>query len=164
KTIGFNYDDKGNMASKGLVNNLLLDALNASDFYKSPYPKSLGLEWVNTCIFPLINSYDIAIQDVLRTFAEHIAVQISTEINKKSHVSVLVSGGGVYNEFLINRLKSLTENKIIVPSKEIIEFKEALIFAFLGVLRLRNEVNTLKSVTGALKNHSAGKIFPIKIN
>lgn len=164
KTIGFNYDDKGNMASKGLVNNLLLDALNASDFYKLPYPKSLGLEWVNTCIFPLISSYDIAIQDVLRTFVEHIAVQISTEINKKSHVSVLVSGGGVYNEFLINRLKSLTENKIIVPPKEIIEFKEALIFAFLGVLRLRNEVNTLKSVTGALKNHSAGKIFPIKIN
>lgn len=163
KTIGLNYDDKGFMASKGLVNDSLLHALNACDFYKLPYPKSLGLEWVNTYIFPLINSYNMELQDVLRTFVEHIAVQISSEINKKNNTSVLVSGGGVYNEFLIDRIKSLTENKIILPSKDIIEFKEALIFAFLGVLRLRNEVNTLKSVTGAVKNHSSGKIFPIKI-
>lgn len=159
KIIGFNYDDKGSTASSGVVNDLLLTALNDLDFYKLSYPKSLGLEWVKSHVFPLIDSYNIEIQDVLRTFVEHVAIQISTEINKKSHASVLVSGGGVYNEFLIDRIKLLTENKISVPSKDIIEFKEALIFAFLGVLRLRNEVNTLKSVTGATKNHSAGNIF-----
>jgi len=161
KTLGFEYDDKGDLASTGIVNDLLLTALDNLDFYKLPYPKSLGLEWVNTHIFPLINFYKVGMPDVLRTFIEHIANQISTEINKKNNASILVSGGGVYNEFLINRIKSLTNNKIIVPTKEIIEFKEALIFAFLGVLRLRNEVNTLKSVTGASKNHSSGKIFPI---
>ncbi|WP_100615451.1 anhydro-N-acetylmuramic acid kinase [Confluentibacter citreus] len=164
KTIGFDYDDKGKMASSGEVNHSLLNKLNDLDFYKRSYPKSLGLEWVNTNIFPLINSYNMEIKDVLRTFIEHIAVQISVEINKKNKASVLVSGGGVYNEFLISSINHLTKNRIVIPSKNIIEFKEALIFAFLGVLRLRNEVNTLKSVTGAVKNHSSGKIFAIKIN
>jgi anhydro-N-acetylmuramic acid kinase len=164
KSLGLNYDDKGNIAFNGVINQTLLRTLNDLDFYKLPYPKSLGLEWVKTDIFPLIDSKGMKIQDVLRTFVEHIAIQVSNEINKKNNALVLVSGGGVYNEFLINRIKSLTNNKIIVPSKEIIEFKEALIFAFLGVLRLRNEVNTLKSVTGASVNHSSGKIFPIKIN
>lgn len=164
KSLGFAYDDKGNIASNGVINQTLLRRLNDLDFYKLPYPKSLGLEWVKAGIFPLIDSKGMEIQDVLRTFVEHIAIQVSNEINKKNNASVLVSGGGVYNEFLINRIKSLTNNKIIVPSKEIIEFKEALIFAFLGVLRLRNEVNTLKSVTGASENHSSGKIFAFKIN
>lgn len=164
KSLGFDYDDKGIIASNGVVNEVLLRTLNDLDFYKHAHPKSLGLEWVNTWIFPLIDSFRIENQDVLRTFVEHVAIQISAQINRKANASVLVSGGGVYNEFLITRIKSLTNNKIIVPSKEIIEFKEALIFAFLGVLRLRNEVNTLKSVTGASENHSSGKIFRIKIN
>jgi len=159
RITGFNYDDKGTMASTGIVNHSLLNKLNGLDFYKLSYPKSLGLEWVNTYVFPLVDSYDLEIKNVLRTFVEHIALQISNEINKTNKASVLISGGGVYNEFLIKRIKSSTENGIIIPSKNIIEFKEALIFAFLGVLRLRNEVNTLKSVTGAMKNHSAGNIF-----
>lgn len=159
KTIGFNYDDKGQLASTGIVNESLLNKLNDLDFYKRSYPKSLGLEWVKTTVFPLINLYNIEIKDILRTFIEHISIQISNEINKKIKATVLVSGGGAYNEFLINRIKSLTKNGIVIPSKNIVEFKEALIFALLGVLRLRNEVNTLKSVTGAVKNHSAGNIF-----
>src|SRR5690606_38789264 len=164
KSLGLHYDDRGIIASTGVINEVLLRVLNDLDFYKLPYPKSLGLEWVRACVFPLIDSQGMETQDILRTFVEHIAIQTSVEINKIDNASVLISGGGVYNEFLINRIKSLTNNKIIVPSKEIIEFKEAIIFGFLGVLRLRNEVNTLRSVTGASRNHSSGKIFPIKIN
>lgn len=159
KSLGFHFDDKGNLASSGSINDSLLNELNSLDFYELPHPKSLGFEWVKNFVFPLINSYNMDIKDVLRTFVEHVAFKISKEINKKSNASVLVTGGGVYNEFLINRIKYHTNNKILIPSKNIIEFKEALIFGFLGVLRLRNEVNTLKSVTGAIKNHSAGNIF-----
>lgn len=164
KSLGFNFDNKGMLASNGVVNEELLKMLNNLDFYHQTHPKSLGLEWVTTFVFPLIDSYKMENQDVLRTFVEHIAVQISTEINKKYQASVLVSGGGVYNDFLIDRIKLLSDNEIMVPSPDIIEFKEALIFAFLGVLRLRNEVNTLKSVTGAKMNHSSGKIFAVNIN
>lgn len=159
KLLGREYDENGILASAGHVNKFLLEALNQLDFYKKTHPKSLGLEWVKSQIFPVIDAFKIEKQDVLRTFVEHIAIQISKEINKKNNASVLVSGGGAYNGFLIKQLKALTRNKILIPSKNIIEFKEALIFALLGVLRLRNEDNILKSVTGVIKNHSSGKIY-----
>jgi len=98
-------------------------------------------------------------RDILRTFVEHIAIQISSKINNKNDASVLVTGGGVFNVFLMDRIKSHTNNRIIIPSKNIIDYKEALIFGFLGVLKLRNEVNCLASVTGAKHNHSSGRIY-----
>lgn len=162
KQLGLNYDDEGKIASTGHINFLLLQKLNELDFYKMNYPKSLGLEWVDSNIFPLIDSFQLEIKDILATFVEHIALQLSIEINKKQQVSVLVTGGGVYNKFLVDRLQVFTKNTIVIPSKSIIEFKEALIFGFLGVLKLRNEVNCLKSVTGASKNHCSGKIFNFK--
>lgn len=159
KQLGLDYDDEGNIASTGTVNNELLYKLNELAFYNATYPKSLGLEWVDKNIFPLINSLKLEVKDILKTFIEHAAFQIASEINKKTHVSVLVTGGGTYNTYLMDRIKSLSKNNIIIPSKAIIEFKEALIFGFLGVLKLRNEVNCLKSVTGAIKDHSSGNIY-----
>lgn len=157
--MGLAYDDKGVLASTGKIKKELLEALNSLDFYEQPYPKSLGLEWVNTEIFPLIDSFHLPIKDILSTFTEHISFQISKEINRKNAASILVTGGGVYNDFLIERLKTKSNNIILIPEKSIIEFKEALIFALLGVLKLRDEVNCLSSVTGASKNHSSGKIY-----
>ncbi|WP_044403195.1 anhydro-N-acetylmuramic acid kinase [Lacinutrix sp. Hel_I_90] len=159
--MGLKYDAEGVLASKGEINTALLNKLNNLDFYKKSYPKSLGLEWVNTIVFPIIDSYNLSVKDILRTYVEHIAIQISEVINQKQKASVLVTGGGVFNLFLINRIKELSKNQISIPSKEIIEFKEALIFAFLGVLKLRGENNCLSSVTGAIKDHSSGKIFQL---
>ena len=159
KKLGLNYDDKGQLASKGNLNFDLIEALNTLSFYEKLPPKSLGLEWVKRYVIPLVDSFNLEIKDVLRTFVEHIAIQISKSISEIPNGSVLVTGGGAYNTFLIERVKELSGNKIIIPSKEIIEFKEALIFGFLGVLKLRNEINCLKSVTGASKNHSSGKVF-----
>ena len=157
--LGLNYDDEGKIASKGNISVDLLNQLNALDFYKATYPKSLGLEWVNTNIFPLIDTLELEIQDILKTFVEHIAIQIASEINKKNTSTVLITGGGVYNVYLIDRIKVHSIQKLIVPKKKVIEFKEALIFGFLGLQKLRNEVNCLRSVTGAIKDHSSGKIF-----
>jgi anhydro-N-acetylmuramic acid kinase len=157
--LGFDLDDKGKIASTGVVNEKLLNQLNTLPFYKEAYPKSLGLEWVNSNIFPLVDGFKLEIKDALRTFIEHISIQIASEINKKNGASVLITGGGAYNTFLIQRLKILSKPTIIIPSKEVVEYKEALIFGLLGVLKLREQVNCLKSVTGATKNHSSGKIY-----
>lgn len=162
--LGLNYDDGGKIASTGFINKNLLNELNALPFYKTDFPKSLGLEWVKKTIFPLINKYQLQTSDILKTFVEHIAIQLTQEINKKDNAAVLITGGGVFNTYLMDTLKTKTKNRIIIPSKSIIEFKEALIFGFLGVLKLRKEVNCLKSVTGALKNHSSGKIYLPKNN
>lgn len=157
--LGYDYDNRGNISATGIINKKLLDLLNALDFYKQPYPKSLGLEWVKDQIHPCVNSCNLEVKDILRTYVEHIAIQISNEINKKSNASVLITGGGVFNMFLISRIKALTINKIIIPSEDIINYKEAVIFGLLGVLKLRDEVNCLSSVTGAKRDHSSGKIY-----
>ncbi len=158
RSVELDYDEDGKLASKGQVNLELLNRLNALSFYKELPPKSLGLEWVHDHILPLINSYKISLNDILRTFTEHIAIQVSKSISYKPQGSVLMTGGGAYNLFLVERIKEISENNIVIPSKEIVEFKEALIFGFLGVLRIRNEINCLKSVTGASQNHSSGNV------
>jgi anhydro-N-acetylmuramic acid kinase len=115
-----------------------------------------------------MEKYDISIEDKMQTFTEHIAIQTSLalpkkkgqEIKRTGKAKLLASGGGAYNDFLIERIKFwLPELEIIIPDKKTIEFKEALIFALLGVLKLRNEINVLNSVTGAKKDHSSGMIF-----
>jgi anhydro-N-acetylmuramic acid kinase len=155
--LGLEYDESGEIASKGKLNQPLLAQLNALPFYSQNPPKSLGLEWVKENIFPLIDAVETDISSILRTFVEHVAVQISNII--KENNSVLVTGGGAFNSFLINRIQHNSNSKMLLPKKELIDFKEALIFAFLGLLRFDNQVNCLGSVTGAKQDHSSGRIF-----
>lgn len=167
RQIGLEYDDGGQLASEGNLHEGLLGALNDLPFYFTDRPKSLGYEFVVEQILPLIDSYGLPVTDVLRTFVEHAAQQIAGVIRKagtvsdRGQVEVLVTGGGAFNGFLIDRLRALSGSRIILPPREIIEFKEALIFAFLGLLRIQNKINCLKSVTGAAKDHSSGVVYHI---
>lgn len=157
--LGFPYDDSGNIAKSGNMNLDLLQQLNNLEFYTLPYPKSLGIEFVNAEIFPLMHSYEIDVKDKLCTFVEHIAIQI-VKICNKPNAKLFVTGGGAYNRFLIERLCNyLPSTEVIIPDDKTIQFKEALIFGFLGVLKLRNEINVMSSVTGASNNHSSGVVF-----
>jgi anhydro-N-acetylmuramic acid kinase len=157
KVLNLEYDNDGEIASKGKVNSGLLEKLNALSYYKKLPPKSLGLEWVQQVVVPLIDEHESDISSVLRTFIEHIAFQIGKVIYKSN--SVLVTGGGVFNGFLMKRIRFYAESDVKIPSKEIIDFKEALIFSFLGLRKNNDQINCLKSVTGAYKNHSSGVIF-----
>lgn len=159
KKLGSNYDDRGVFASEGMVNEQLLNELNELPFYNSIAPKSLGYEYIVYVILPLIEKYELTDRDVLRTFISHIVFQISDKINSEGQI--LITGGGAFNDFLILELKKKLSNTIVIPEHKMIDFKEALIFAFLGVLRNENKVNCLKSVTGASKNHSSGKIYEV---
>lgn len=157
--LGFDYDDKGKIAKSGTTDADLLMALNALDFYRKPYPKSLGFEYVKETILPLMEQHPMATQDKMRTFTEHIAIQIAKALPQKKG-TLLITGGGAYNEFLIQKIQSnLPQMQIVIPEKNILEFKEALIFGLLGVLKLRGETNVLASVTGANYDHSSGVIF-----
>ncbi len=156
---GIKYDNGGKMAKKGKIDEKLLKKLNNIPFYTTPIPKSLGFEFVNDTIFPIIDSANLKIEDILRTFVAHIVSQIITCLDPSKNSKVLVTGGGAFNSFLMNELKRHTKIEIVIPSSKIIDYKEALIFAFLGVLRSDNQVNCLRSVTGANKDHSSGEIF-----
>ena len=159
--LGKDYDFNGNFAKKGNIINKLFDELNQIEFYKKSHPKSLAIEWNEKVIWPLINKYNsFSIYDLLRTYIEHISFQISKAFKKNQ--KVLVTGGGAFNKFLINNLKNKSLANFVIPKPEIIDFKEAIIFGFLGVLKLRNEINCFSSITGAMKDHCTGVIFEIK--
>lgn len=157
--LGLDYDDKGSISKSGKINTDLLNELNALEYYKKPFPKSLGFESVKTIILPLLEKHGISIEDKMRTFTEHIALQTALALPSKQG-KLLVTGGGTYNHFLMERMQfHLRQMEIVIPGAKILEYKEALIFALLGVLRLRNEINVLSSVTGAKHDHSSGVIF-----
>jgi anhydro-N-acetylmuramic acid kinase len=157
--LGMPYDDKGEFARSGNVDEDLLEALNQLDYYTEAPPKSLGLEWVQEHVSPLWGFYRLSVEDQLRTFVEHVAIQISMHSRKNNLNSVLITGGGAYNRFLMERLNSLHPNVWTLGSHELIEFKEAMVFAFLAYLRLNGYINVLSSVTGAKNDHVSGRIF-----
>ena len=154
--LGKNYDENGDFARNGAINFKILEQLNALTFYQKPAPKSLGVEFVNSEIFPLLK--DEIPENIIATFTEHIAEQIAKVFNDNQLKTVLVTGGGTFNTYLLEKIRGKSQTELIVPDENIINFKEALIFAFMGVLRLRNEINVLCSATGSSENHSSGII------
>jgi anhydro-N-acetylmuramic acid kinase len=159
KKMGYTFDQDGVLSKKGTVNLDLLNQLNQMSFYNKLGPKSLGIEFVKSKVIPLIDSHILNPKDILRTYIEHISDQISKSIGSYFNDRILISGGGTYNNTLIDSIKIKVKSKVIVPNSQIIDYKEALIFAYMGLLKSKEKINCLKSVTGAIKDHSSGKIF-----
>ena len=161
---GMSFDNKGALARSGAVNNEMLAKLDLLAYYKLDYPKSLGYEWFAENMIPLISNTELSLVDRLATSVEHVARQISSSIKFDK---ILVTGGGAFNNYLLERIEKCRRSKyqLIVPDKTLVNYKEALVFAFLGVLKVEQEVNTLKSVTGAFTDSCGGSIvgqIPLK--
>jgi anhydro-N-acetylmuramic acid kinase len=164
RQIGLEFDRDGLIARKGTVCQELLDALNDMDFYKQEGPKSLGREWVEKYVYPLIESYDLSLEDRLRTFYEHAAMQVAVVVKanaEKERPTLLITGGGALNVFLIERIAELSGAEVVIPDKKIIEYKEAIIFALLGALYMADEPSCLSAVTGAPFDNIGGMLFKI---
>lgn len=157
--IGKPYDKNGEIARSGKIDLNLLEELNQLEYYQKPAPKSLGIEWCNEKIYPIIGKHPLKTENIISTFTEHIAEQIAVVLNQNSIRNVFITGGGAYHVFLMERLQTKTDCQIILPEKQIIDYKEALIFAFMGLLRLENKINVLASVTGARKDHISGMVI-----
>jgi anhydro-N-acetylmuramic acid kinase len=152
-----NFDKDGALARSGEAIPELIHALDNLAFYQRTTPKSLGVEWLNNNYYPVIAQFEKCPPiNVLKSVVLHETTQIAEILNKNDLNSVLVTGGGAYNSFFISELQQKTTAKIILPEKEIIEFKEALIFGFLGFLNLNNQINTLSTVTGASRDSIGG--------
>ncbi len=157
--LGREYDNKGKFAEKGKIDQKMLAELNGIPYYKKKAPKSLGREWVELFITPVVNKYKISVYDKLRTVYEHIATQIQLATNDTENKKILITGGGAYNDFLISRIINKINHRVIIPDDNTIKYKEALIFALLGALRHEGKRNCLKSVTGAEKDNTGGAIY-----
>jgi anhydro-N-acetylmuramic acid kinase len=156
---GMTYDNNGDLARKGGVDPNLLTLLNSLAYYNKEAPKSLGKEWVLTNVHPLLEASGLSVEDQLATFCEHIAVQIGKAASGSCNDQVLITGGGAHNGYLTGRINHYLEPRMLIPDKLTIDFKEALIFAFLGLLRWLNKNNCLRSVTGARSDSSGGAIY-----
>jgi len=153
------YDENGNIASLGKMNRELFKLLNSDLFLHKQAPKSLSNQYVKKNFINVIDEFNCPLEDKLFTVVKHIAFQTNIVITHLPIGKLLVSGGGTHNSFLITALKRETKHKIIVPHNEVIDFKVALIFAFMGVLRNLNLTNCLASVTGAKSDCSSGVVF-----
>lgn len=157
--FGKQFDEGGRIACMGKLNNELFSELNALEYYSLGHPKSLGREWVEGKLIPLVEKYRLSVEDTLHTLSEHMAWQISCAMQTEKKGRVLVTGGGAFNDYFISRIQEFTIHHIVIPEKNTVEFKEALIFAFLGFLRMNDQVNCLSSVTGASHDHTSGAIY-----
>ena len=155
--INLDFDKDGEISKNGSLIEDLYSRLNKLDYYNNNHPKSLGIEWVNSTIIPLLDLYPNQIADLLYTYSCHIAEQVSkSTINEKN---ILVTGGGAKNKFLIDLINKKLNNNVVIPDDILIDYKEAIIFGFLGVLKLLNINNCYSSVTGSSKDHCSGEIF-----
>ena len=154
---GLDYDRDGELARSGEVNMDLLKRLNKHPFYGQLPPKSLGREFFEANQKELLK--DLSVEDLLATFTEQIALQVALAVSVLPKSKLLVTGGGARNKYLIERLQARSSHEVIVPEKMIIDYKEALVFAFLGLLRLEGKTNVLSSVTGAESDSCSGRIW-----
>jgi len=159
KKHGKDFDYFGSIASSGHVDLDLLDQMNKLNYYDLDIPKSLGKEYVDSVFMPLINQSNIPNQDILCTFVDHVAMQISHVFSKFKLSNSLITGGGVFNKYLVSRISHFSNTEIIIPDNDMVNLKEAIIFGFLGVLRILNQNNCLSSATGSSQNHSSGDIY-----
>ena len=168
--LGKEYDDGGMIAAGGVLDEDLLFKLNALEYYQQSFPKSLANDFGTDIVYPIIKASGINTQDGLRTYVEHICGQIKLAIDKLTQNSelktqnskLLVSGGGALNTFLIQRLTDMLKEinvEVIVPDEKLINFKEALVMALMGVLRWREENNVMASVTGASRDSINGAVW-----
>ncbi|MEL6304628.1 MAG: anhydro-N-acetylmuramic acid kinase, partial [Bacteroidota bacterium] len=158
---GMEYDENGNLARTGSLNQSLFDALNRLEYYKLDFPKSTGYEWFIGEVFPLLESTEMGDSDALHTFIHHNCFQIAKALGehaKNKNHSVFVTGGGAYNGFFMDTLREYLGDglSVKIPSETLIGFKEAVVFALMGALRLKNKINVLSAVTGASKDSSSG--------
>lgn len=157
--LGFEFDENGRNARLGQVNQDLLSKLNDLSYYQEPPPKSLGKEWLEAEFIPVLKLFPIPVVDMLATVVEHAAIQIARIVNGWRG-TVLVTGGGAYHGLLIERLRAMSGDiDWVIPDDKLIQFKEAMVFAFLGVLRWEMQVNALHSSTGAMRSSTGGGLF-----
>ena len=162
--MGLDYDEDGQIARSGSVNQDLLEKLNGLEYYQLPHPKSTGYEWFIGEIVPLIENTDASDADLLHTFIHHNCEQIANDVKRhhsKQNGKLLVTGGGALNSFFTETLQEKVGPTITVevPNKTLIAYKEALVFALMGILRLQGETNVLSSVTGANQDSCSGEVF-----
>ncbi len=155
-SVNLSFDEGGRLGSKGKVDQILLGELDSWDYYKKG--RSLGMEDLEKDFLPTILNNSLSLEDKLCTYYEHISKVIGNNLSQNDS-KTLITGGGAKNNFLIKKIQEYSTSRIIIPHEKEIDFKEAIIFAFMGFLKIKGEINILKSVTGAKSDSVSGVVI-----
>jgi anhydro-N-acetylmuramic acid kinase len=166
--LGLQYDDRGMLAKQGQMDAQVLEALNSLPYYHQAPPKSLGFEWVEQHVLPVLQEIQSP-HDRLATATHHAAWQVAHNLKATSqhlgieNPSVLITGGGAFNSHLLDLINHYSEGhlSLTVPEQQLVKFKESLVFALLGLLRWLGRNNALSSVTGASRDSSGGTLYSL---
>ena len=165
------FDRDGEIAARGFINEALLEELNSNWYFKKEYPKSIGGGFISKVMIPVLRNHHLSYEDKMRTACEHIAQRISADIKMiaeremielSSGMQMLITGGGAFNKFLVETISHHAPVSVVIPDPVTVKFKEAIVIGLIACLRLRNEVNVLSSVTGALQDTCSGTIHQNK--
>jgi len=159
--LGNPYDPQGKLASAGIANQALFNRLMELDYFKQQPPKSLDKEASLKMIWAFLDQSKFSLQDQLATMVAVIAAQIAKAINDNAPIAnskCFVTGGGAWNDYLLDQIQKQTDVAIHVPTATVVDYKEALIFAFMALLKIKDQNNVLASVTGAPYDHCSGSI------
>ena len=164
REFGKEYDEDGEIAERGAIDYELLTDLNEIDFYTYEPPKSLGREWISSNFWSHVRNSVAKKEDKMKTLVDHIAQQIGNNIEDLSSGDpsgkrVFITGGGVFNKTLISHIRTHTDAEVVVPDDMMINYKESLAFALLGILRVQNKTNVYKVATGASENTVSGSLY-----
>lgn len=166
RLLGRRMDRGGGIAATGTVLPRLLRLLLAHPFMKRPVPRSTGVEEFGDEYLERVLSRRAAksasSRDILATLAEAAAVSIAGELASRRVVEVWISGGGVHNVHLMNRIQSLapgirchdTAHLGIDP-----DYKEAVLFALLGLCRIEERPLDLRRITGSRRPRILGGLW-----
>ena len=158
---GLPYDDRGMLAASGTIISALLTSMNELHYYRKAHPKSLGREWLEREFLPLLDTVKASPADLSRTVCEHIAIQVNRALATGRPFRVLVTGGGTHHDFLMERIRTLGNHEFLVPDSLTVDYKEAIVFAFLGLLRWQGNINILRTVTGGKSDICSGAIYRV---
>lgn len=164
------YDEGGQMADGGSLNKDLLQELNLLAYYGQAYPKSLANDFGTATVYPLVQQFALSAPDALHTYVQHVAAQIKNAVQTvaaetgftSQGAKMLVTGGGAFNTFMVESIQqqlATTGIEVVVPDQQLVNYKEALVMALIGVLRWREEYNVLASVTGAARSSINGALW-----
>ncbi|MCI5081270.1 MAG: anhydro-N-acetylmuramic acid kinase [Saprospiraceae bacterium] len=166
QTIGQAYDDRGEFARKGQLQKDLLENMNQLDYFAKAYPKSLDNQWVQQQQLQPLLKHKASLEDKLHTVCRQLATQIASSIQQiitkeqlqKDRYRMLITGGGAWNDFLVECIEEAGSTEIVIPEANMVDFKEAILMAWMGALRLQQQPNCLATATGARKNVIGGSI------
>ncbi len=159
RQMGKTYDKNGETASLGKLDKILFDRLNSAEFCRQHYPKSLSNEQVKSIFLPMLDESDATLEDKLYTSVKHIAFQTARATDASTEKKIIITGGGARNGFLTEAIHKECPQTVYIPDEKIVDFKEALIFAFMGVLRKMERINCEASATGAKRDSSGGIVY-----